>query len=103
MEAEYDEEALVVGRFRFSRNSFNKATRLLRDSINKEGWLVLDEIGPLELKGEGFSDILKRIINEREEKILLVVRKTLVDEVIRQFDLNRFDLSLIDVPGALPA
>ena len=91
MEADDKEEALVVGRYRFSRNSFNKATRLLENSIDKNGWLVVDEIGPLELRGEGFSDFLKTIVRERKERTLLVVRKALIDDVISQFELYRFE------------
>ena len=103
MEADDEEEALIVGRYRFSRNSFNKAIQVLQDSVNKEGWLVVDEIGPLELRGEGFSDILKRIILERKDNILLVVRKALVDDVILHFQLRRFNLTIVEVPGVLPA
>ena len=71
-------------------------------SIDKNGWLVVDEIGPLELRGEGFSDVLKMIVRERKERTLLVVRKALIDDVISQFELYRFEVNIIDVDGVLP-
>lgn len=36
--------------------------------MHKEGWLVIDEIGPLELSGEGFHDVLKEVLSNRSEK-----------------------------------
>jgi len=77
MEAEDNDEevAFIVGKFVFSKNSFDKAIQTIRDGINKEGWLVIDEIGPLELKGEGFHDVLKEVLQQRQDNILLVVRE----------------------------
>jgi len=65
---------LSVGRFVFSKANFEKAVQIIRDAINKKGWLVIDEIGPMELKGEGFHDILKEVLAARKGRILLVVR-----------------------------
>ncbi len=75
MEAkEGEEELLTVGRFVFSKANFDKAIQIIRDSIDKPGWLVIDEIGPMELRGEGFSDVLKEVLVKRKHNILLVVR-----------------------------
>lgn len=75
MEATEQEPATIaVGRFLFSKTNFEKATGIIRDAMNREGWLIIDEIGPLELRGEGFHDILKDILAGRTGKLLLVVR-----------------------------
>ena len=74
MEACEDEEWLGAGRYNFSRNNFEKAAQIIRDAIHEEGWLVIDEIGPLELRGEGFSQVLQEVLTIRQERILLVVR-----------------------------
>lgn len=75
MEAnEEDKNVLTIGRFVFSKSNFEKAISTISEAIHQDGWLVIDEIGPLELKGEGFSDILKRVLAERNGKTLLVVR-----------------------------
>lgn len=87
MEARGEEETLVVGRFAFSKAGFEKAIQIIRDAVNKEGWLVIDEIGPLELKGEGFYEVLKDVLSMRQEKILLVVREGLTGEVKKIFAL----------------
>lgn len=103
MEAGYEDEALAVGRFRFSKSGFEKAMAALNGSIHKSGWLVVDEIGPLELRGEGFSGVVRNVVNERIGKTLFVVRKALVDDVIRYFQLDRFHLTIIDAHEDLPS
>jgi nucleoside-triphosphatase THEP1 len=98
MEATADESAaMVVGRFRFSRNNFDMAITIIRDAIEKQGWLVIDEIGPLELRGEGFHDVLKEVLAQRKDKLLLVVREGLVEKVKEYFALNAFEMN----PGDL--
>jgi nucleoside-triphosphatase THEP1 len=87
MEARGNEETLVIGRFAFSKAGFDKAIQIIRNAITKEGWLVIDEIGPLELKGEGFCDVLKEVLALRQEKILLVVREGIVEKVKKFFNI----------------
>ena len=66
MEARGSEETLTIGRFAFSKTGFDKAIQIIRTAITKEGWLVIDEIGPLELKGEGFCDVMKEVLAMRK-------------------------------------
>ncbi len=76
MEAKEGEEAVLkVGRFTFNKKNFNQAIAIIQGAIDKEGWLIIDEIGPMELRGEGFSEVLKETIAMRKGKILLVVRE----------------------------
>jgi len=88
MEATGEDETLVVGRFVFSKTGFDQAIQIIRDSITKKGWLVIDEVGPLELRGEGFSGVLKEMLMLRKEKILLVVREGMTDQVKETFLLT---------------
>jgi nucleoside-triphosphatase THEP1 len=88
MEATGEEETHVVGRFVFSKAGFDKAIQIIRNAKNTEGWLVIDEIGPLELKGEGFYEVLTDVLTMRREKILLVVREGLIPEVKKVFVLH---------------
>jgi nucleoside-triphosphatase THEP1 len=91
MEAALDEKEIIrVGRFFFSKNNFDKAIQIIRDADDDSSWLIIDEIGPLELRGEGFSEVVKEILmagNERQ-KIILVVREGLVDKVIDFLRVN---------------
>jgi nucleoside-triphosphatase THEP1 len=88
MEATGEEETLVVGRFVFSKAGFDKAIQIIRDAISKEGWLVVDEIGPLELKGQGFCEILKKVLAVRKENIVLIVREGMAEQVKKYFNID---------------
>jgi nucleoside-triphosphatase THEP1 len=89
MEAGYGETAtLTVGRFIFSQINFNNAIQIIREAIHTPGWLVIDEIGPLELNGQGFHDVLKEVLMQRKNKLVLVVRKGLAEKVNDYFMLD---------------
>ncbi len=45
------------------------------------GWLVVDEVGPRELAGGGVWPALSAVLSRPQVDCLLVVRKTLIDEV----------------------
>lgn len=87
MEATGNEEAVSIGRFVFSKRGFNKAAQIIRGAIDKDGWLVIDEIGPLEMRGEGFFDAFKEVLAKRNKKLLLVIREGLVNEGIEKFSV----------------
>lgn len=98
MLANSEEDAMEVGRFRFSKNSFQQALQAIYRSLEeKKEWIVIDEIGPLELRGEGFADVLHDMIQnkERDYKILLVVREGMVEKVIDYFNLNTEKVEII--------
>ncbi len=96
MEATGDEETLAIGQFVFSKAGFDKAIQIIHDAINTEGWLIIDEIGPLELKSEGFCDVLKEVLVQRNNKLLLVVREGLAKQVKDHFMINATELNSID-------
>ncbi len=91
MEAKEEEtKTLSIGRFTFSKANFDKAIQIIRDAIDKKGWLVIDEIGPMELRGEGFSDVVKEVLANRKHNILLVVRdkEDMVEKVKVYFNIT---------------
>jgi nucleoside-triphosphatase THEP1 len=81
MEASAGEPALVVGRYSFSKKSFEKAISIIKEGALQQGWLIIDEVGPMELRGEGFYDALTEVLKMRKHKIILVARKGLVNDV----------------------
>jgi nucleoside-triphosphatase THEP1 len=89
MEAAAGEESIAVGKFVFSKSNFDKAIEILQSSIEKEGWVVVDEIGPLELKQEGFYTVVTALLNKRKGKLILVVRQGLQEEVKQQFQIQQ--------------
>jgi nucleoside-triphosphatase THEP1 len=55
-------------------------------------WLVFDEIGYLELQGQGLEPAVRRILNWNKRiaatKLLWVVREELLDEVLEYYGLT---------------
>ncbi len=92
MEAVADEVATIkVGKHSFSMNSFSKAVDIVSSgAYNSKGWLVIDEIGPLEISGRGFDEVLKEFLQNDSSnlKLILVVRESLKDAVISRYNLN---------------
>lgn len=84
---ELNDTAIAVGKYFFSKNAFNKANNILKQ-INATTEIVIDEIGPLELKNSGFASVLKELLQQDNVNLLLVVREGLVQNVIDYFSLK---------------
>ncbi len=79
------DEIIKIGKYNFLRTGFEKAKIILKRDFNEPyNWLVIDEIGPLELNGTGLEPTVSEIISAREQyhgHILVVVR----DEILSSF------------------
>ena len=55
-------------------------------------WLVIDEIGPLELRGGGLEPMVGKILNEykrtKNNRLIIVVRENLLEKVIEHYKLH---------------
>jgi len=92
-------EALVkVGRFSFYENAFKKANAILMRATELDpGWLIIDEVGKLELDRKGFFESVKEITEmyltkKNNGRLLLVVRNSLCAEVISFFKLKDYQI-----------
>lgn len=82
-------QAVAVGRFRFRTEAFAWAnTRLTAAAAGPRPIIVIDEIGPLELRGAGLQAGLQAALARAEGRLILVVRETLVEEVKRSFSIT---------------
>jgi nucleoside-triphosphatase THEP1 len=99
-----EEDFLPVGKFIFSKKGFAKAIAIIEKGILEEdGWLVIDEIGPLEINGLGFAEILEKKIPAVFKKInlLIVVRQSLTEEVINHFNLSDKEVTVVEIENSL--
>lgn len=95
MECEADEkEVLEVGKYMFSKSAFLRAEKIILSALKQQaGWLIIDEIGPLELKGKGLADVLKEVLSKNSQlKILLVIREHLLGEITAYFGISTYTL-----------
>jgi nucleoside-triphosphatase THEP1 len=92
MEAEQNEtEFLEIGKYKFSASAFEWAIQKIKEAINTPTeLLIIDEIGPLELKGNGFAPLVNELIKKdiSNLKLLLVVREHAVIQVLDYFNLD---------------
>lgn len=86
-----DENDLVVGRFSFDPDAFMVASGWLDEHLKDDTvrHIILDEVGMLELDGKGWASWLNASLPQLGDKTLvLVVRRTILDEVINLFGLE---------------
>ena len=100
-EVEHESKPVVkIGKFKFLQESFDWAEQELLKSIEiNPHWVVIDEIGPLELQGKGFTNVTKKLFSSpelKETKLMLVVRDSLVDEVIQYFKFEKENIEIVD-------
>jgi nucleoside-triphosphatase len=96
MLATENEETLPVGKYIFSEAAFDKANSILLAIKNK--FIIIDEIGPLELASKGFADTLQNILqNNNYLKLLLVVRNELVEDVVNYFSIDKKEVCFITI------
>ena len=84
-EAEID--VLKVGRFAFSASAFEKAKNIIAESKNCN-YLVIDEVGPLELREEGLFTAIQQVLQNQASHIVLVIREGLIDKVTAFFHIK---------------
>ena len=87
------EDDLQIGRFIFDASAFATAIEWLDDHWMDPSlsYIIVDEIGPLELKGYGWNPWLRKTLNQPTDKhLILVVRESILDEVISGYDLKNY-------------
>ena len=85
--ANRDEGQIAIGRYFFNRNGIEFGQLATRQS-RPVHLLTVDEMGPLELKGEGFSDVFNMVHERRTKNNLLVIRKNLLHKCEKRLNLK---------------
>lgn len=62
--------------------------------------VVIDEIGPLEIKGLGWTESIEKLLEDPTKLHVWVVRKSLVNQVIKKWNL--LDVEVIDITHSNP-
>ena len=82
---------ISIGNYLFSEETFLWGQQKLNDAVTSTNkLLIVDEIGPLELRGSGLEPDLTKIISSSIDlkiKLLLVVRPALIELVIANYNL----------------
>ena len=86
------EETISIGNYTFLQKSFDWANEKLLNgfSANPE-YLIVDEIGKLELNGEGLYKSVIKILDQSKNsniQLILVIRDYLLDEALKFFSIS---------------
>jgi nucleoside-triphosphatase len=93
--ANENEATVSVGRFVFLQKTFDLANEILINEFEEDDFefLVIDEIGKLELKGAGLNPAARHILQSNrklEGDIILVVRSFLVEACIARYGIENY-------------
>ncbi|MBS3818101.1 hypothetical protein KGY73_01140 [bacterium] len=87
-----------VGPYYFIPQSLKEAQNII--FRGEESFLVvIDELGPLELKGQGLWPSLEQALFQRRNRFLLVVRESILDGIIHKLDNINTEVSEVFVPS----
>ncbi|MDO5656240.1 MAG: NTP transferase domain-containing protein [Flavobacteriaceae bacterium] len=85
-----------IGRYSFDKDVFDKVASEFQKMLNsEEKYLILDEIGPLEVrKNQGFHDLLLQIEsgNFKPKIIILVLRNHLINEFLSKYKFEKIKI-----------
>jgi len=91
-ETQLEEELIIIGKYKFRKSVFAWVQNILLDCLDKKlDWLIIDEIGPLELEGKGLEPAVSKIfkqIDKQNGNVLCVVRDSILEEFINHYKLQ---------------
>jgi len=92
-----DVKIVKVGKFSFYQKAFDLGDQWIKEDLedSRNKYIVIDEIGKLELQGKGWSKALRDILKHdwSDRNLILVVRESLLEEVQGRFDIH--DASIV--------
>lgn len=88
---ENETRIIKVGKYFFKKAAIEEINHsIINHTFVKDKTVIIDEIGPLELKRSGFYDSLMSVLAQKEQQNLtaiFVIREKLLEEAIRFFNL----------------
>ncbi|MCX6223279.1 MAG: DUF2478 domain-containing protein [Bacteroidia bacterium] len=85
-----------VGRFRINPDGLAKGYEwMTSERIRHSDVLVIDELGPLEMAGKGWSDLIGRILHEDPKPMIWTVRRNLAQKIAVKWNVG--EVRFIDI------
>lgn len=88
-----------TGKYFFNPEGLNSGISKL-NNVTPGSVLVVDEIGPLELNGGGWSNSLRKLLNDFDSPMIWVVRRNLTEKIILSFSLK--NVTIMDIASYQP-
>ena len=93
-----NKELVEIGNFQFLKSAFDKANDyLISITFETENqYIILDELGRLELKKEGLHRSAEYIVpiflNDEKRHLIIVVREYLLDDIIEFYNISEYSI-----------
>ena len=92
LETTETENVTQIGKYNFSNQTFEWSQKILSECAAKKlDWIIVDEIGPLELHGKGLEPAVSKLLADRENtkaQILCVVRDSILEKFLMHYGLQ---------------
>jgi len=88
---EGDDTTISVGRYHFLTSAFKEANSIILNATvkNKSGFVIIDELGKLEMNSEGLHEsatiTIQKTKHNNDLHAILVVRSSLLDPVMKKY------------------
>ncbi len=97
VESESAHDAISVGPFLFSKSAFERANTFLKTLLDsKNNYVIIDELGKLELKNKGLHEaanlLIPNFIDHKEKHLILVIRDTLLEDTIEHYGISNYQI-----------
>ncbi len=101
LEAPESSETISIGKYHFLKSTFDWANEKLIKSLNKvPEYLVIDELGKLELNGKGLHKSAIYMLRHSQKystKVVFVVRDYLLKQMIDFYRISAEEYEIMDV------
>ena len=88
-------QKFTFSRFSFSDDGFQLANQIFETAMSESSKsFFIDEIGPLELQGQGFSALFVKAIKSFN-RLYVVTRYSCLEAVIKNFDIKNYEIILL--------
>lgn len=96
------ENVIKVGKYIFDKSVFEWACKIILDAINTNpDWLIIDEVGPLELQSEGLAKVVNKVLSRQNilvgTNLVLVVRDSLMTDFLNHYNLKENDFKFLNI------
>lgn len=91
-------DTITIGPFHFLKSAFKNANDYLLEANERKDfkYLIIDELGKLELKNEGLDDAAKALMpqfeNDEDCHLILVIRASLLNDILRHYHIFKYKL-----------
>lgn len=89
-------DTITIGSFRFLKSAFDEANHFLSSmsSEMKNQYLIIDELGKLELKSQGLHPaaecLIHNYIHNSNQHLIIVVRESLLEEITNHYNISKY-------------